>query len=800
MSITQEFPASQVPDLSSGKRRFMKRAVYSGIFVVLMFFALAYTLNSNYRSNLEAVYVSADNLLQNISGRVRSEVEVYFNPARDLAALAANLGGDLPFSFSPESEFELFLRDGVRLKSQLVMANVGDRNGNFLMPKMMPDGSTHTKIITWKEDTTGWVQWVRRDVSGNVTEIEAYADSSYDPRTRPWYQGALEAGGEFWTDPYIFFTDRSPGVTVSYPIYESGEGDVKGVVGVDLDLGKVCGFLDGLQVGRTGRAFIHDAEGNLVAYPDMEKLIKESGDRLITAHIFDLENQVYSRVFNRYQLEGPGERVLEVEGERYFSLSTSLESVAGKNWTLQLVAPESDFTGFVRNNLQAGILSAAVVLILTGALAILLSVQGYQSEKDAAMARSLLKENEGHVETLDTLIQVPSQSDNAPRLMESATALVAEGAKVNRVSIFKARDPRGRTGYAALDIYDAETEGHTQGMVLDNPALNAFLKPLASGSFVELRAPFRKKEGLSGFVDGYLKPLGIQHLMYCPVFKGELFLGFIGLENQRYSRKPFSRDTRRYLQAVASWLGHTAEEAFTGQAGRERPDPGKKEDVLQSRETPADAPPERVARRKRFSKAPFHERAKAESIENFQHSEESFVLAVNLPGIASDMPEQENGWDPEYIHKAYLQMEKIAHSLGIEKVLLQGNILLCVESAATGTAPDLKSIGEAALEFMEFLGKSETSGGVVPFVQMGIDFGGCFSGRLGKLHQRDNLWGEAVDGAMVLMESSPAGRIQCSAEVYHHLKSAFVFQDRGRFYFEHLGEVGLFLLTAKVSS
>lgn len=800
MSDLPEFPAAESPEPLPRKRKLFRLAMSSVIFVVLMFLALAWTLSSNYRSNLEAVYVTADNLLKNISGRVQAEVGLYFNPARDLAALAASLGREMEFSFAPGSDFELFIRDGVRAKSQLVMVNVGDVEGNFVMPKMMPDGSTHTKFINWREDGTGWVRWVRRDPAGAVTEIEAYEDSSYDPRTRPWYQGALESGTEFWTDPYIFFTDRSPGVTVAYPVWDAATGEAKGVVGVDLDLSQVCDFLDNLRVGRTGRAFIHDADGKLVAYPDIEALIRESGEDLVTAHVMDLADPVLGRVYNRYQLEGPGERVVEVDGARYFSLSASLESVAGKDWTLQLVAPETDFTGFVSANLQTGIIAGAVVLFLTGGLAVLLSVQGYQSEKKALLALALQKETEGHVETLDKLIREPDQAGDARDLLESTTPVVAAGAKVSRVSVFQARGAEGRSGFLALDIFDVETKGHTQGMILDDPALVSFLKPLAQGEMIEARAPFQN-EALAGFVDSYLKPLGIQQFLFCPVFRHQRFLGFLALENRRASRKGFSSETRRYLQAVSAWMGRFENGVFA-EAEADAAPGGKRQ------EHPAPAPTlgsgrqvEAVGRRKRYSQTPFPPPGSSAAIENFQFSNAALVLAVHLPGPAADPAAgEDDSWDPDFIHKAYTRMEAIGDELGLERVLLQGNMLLCAQTPTPEGPTDPGAMGEAALRLLAFAGGPDAPAGMADRIQMGMDRGGCFSGSLGRLHPRDNLWGEAVDGATMMMECSPAGMIQCTAEAYHQLKSQFLFQDRGRFYFDNLGEVGLYLLTAKVQS
>ena len=74
--------------------------------------------------------------------------------------------------------------------------------------------------------------WKHFDATGELTEIRVNKDDNYDPRLRPWYQGAQKAQQIFWSDTYIFFTAKKPGITVAEP-YFNASGELIGVVGVD---------------------------------------------------------------------------------------------------------------------------------------------------------------------------------------------------------------------------------------------------------------------------------------------------------------------------------------------------------------------------------------------------------------------------------------------------------------------------------------------------------------------------------------------------------------------------------------
>jgi hypothetical protein len=156
--------------------------------------------------------------------------------------------------------------------SQISNFNVADPDGNFLMVKEMPDGAFHTKIVD-RSQTVTQVTRIRRDAAGSEIAVETSADDSYDPRTRPWYTGAVEAGEVYWSDFYIFFADKKHGLTVAKPVYGPND-QLLGVFGLDMELQTLSVFLETLKIGDRGRAVIVDEIGEIVAYPEIEKMVK----------------------------------------------------------------------------------------------------------------------------------------------------------------------------------------------------------------------------------------------------------------------------------------------------------------------------------------------------------------------------------------------------------------------------------------------------------------------------------------------------------------------------------------------
>jgi hypothetical protein len=103
-----------------------------------------------------------------------------------------------------------------------------------------PDGSIATNIIDRSSDVPK-LTWIYRKPDGTIDRIEEQTFDGFDPRERPWYEGAKQTQQRFWSDVYIFHTSRSPGITASYPIIKQGK--VLGAFGLDIPLEDLSVFV-----------------------------------------------------------------------------------------------------------------------------------------------------------------------------------------------------------------------------------------------------------------------------------------------------------------------------------------------------------------------------------------------------------------------------------------------------------------------------------------------------------------------------------------------------------------------------
>src|SRR5439155_25685963 len=94
-----------------------------------------------------------------------------------------------------------------------------------------------------------------------------------EPRSTPWYAGAVTAKGRFFTPVQVSAERKQLMVSLSQPVYDA-DGGVAGVIGADLYLQHLADVLRTQRISSRGAAFVVDEKGLLVA--------SSAGDTLFT--------------------------------------------------------------------------------------------------------------------------------------------------------------------------------------------------------------------------------------------------------------------------------------------------------------------------------------------------------------------------------------------------------------------------------------------------------------------------------------------------------------------------------------
>ncbi|GIZ11280.1 methyl-accepting chemotaxis protein [Pseudomonas sp. NCCP-436] len=174
--------------------------------------------------------------------------------------------------------------------------------------------------------------------------------ADYDPRKRPWYSAAQQAGGSTLTEPYVDAGTGALTVTIATP------ADSVGIVGGDLSLKTLIEILSTLKLDGIGYAFLVSQDGTVLVHPD-QSLVMKNLKEVFAQNSPTIDNSISEVNYN-------GQSRIYT-----FSRITGLPSV---NWYVGLSVDKASaysmLTEFRASAIIATIIAVILIIALLGVL------------------------------------------------------------------------------------------------------------------------------------------------------------------------------------------------------------------------------------------------------------------------------------------------------------------------------------------------------------------------------------------------------------------------------------------------
>jgi sigma-B regulation protein RsbU (phosphoserine phosphatase) len=282
----------------------------------------------------------------------------------------------------------LAVDDPERLAPQLLAvlkANPGlswvsysDESGSFTGAYRAPDGGTHINHSHIVNGKTKLVEYTTFP-DGTRKILKSDEDSGYDPRKRPFYLGAKQAGRLVWLPPYVFYWQWVPGITCAVPVLDAS-GALHGVLTADFDLNALSDFVGSLSVSEHSRVFLFTSDEVLLAHPDRRGVsgkdenaklltLADASDPLVDAYRANLKPEHLTasdgEAFHPFEFRH--------EGTEYLGSATTFRVGEDLVWVVGVVAPKADFVGDVWRTQALALAAAAVAVLAAVALAFALA-------------------------------------------------------------------------------------------------------------------------------------------------------------------------------------------------------------------------------------------------------------------------------------------------------------------------------------------------------------------------------------------------------------------------------------------
>lgn len=253
---------------------------------------------------------------------------------------------------------------------------------------------------------------------------------TYDPRKRIWYKQAVEAAKPVWTDIRVSVGSPRMNISLASPWYD-GSNKLRGVVNTSMPLSLLSESLRQLQIGSSGKVFIIDSDGLVVASSanetpyiiadranlDIKRLsLSQSSEPLLTSA------GAFLKGIHADFTEIKRERrfVINDTGRRLFFHIAPYRNDEGINWLIGVVIPEADYTRRIDLMNRIAVILIVFALALSAAGAIVLANWVVKPVLDLnASARALARGDWGEVATV-------RRKDEVGELTESFNSMAVQ--------------------------------------------------------------------------------------------------------------------------------------------------------------------------------------------------------------------------------------------------------------------------------------------------------------------------------------------------------------------------------------
>ena len=328
----------------------------------------------SFRNGQKAVNDLASQLRTEVSSRIDQHLDSQLDTARHLAQVNADA-----FDVGLLDPKDL---DKIRrfLWKQMQLFNVGyisfgAPGGEFAGAGYQIDQNIVSGISNPKQLGNRNHYFYNTDSQGNTNKlIEIY--KNYEFEKELWYSNTVKARKPTWVLYQWEITPFPLAVSANRPIYDK-KNQLIGVIGIDQRLSQISDFLRKLKVGKSGKTFIVERSGLIVASSSTEepfKLIDGKPKRLTASESSDRQIQSAAQYLlqhfggNFHNIKDAQQLEFLLNKERQFVQVLPWKDEWGLDWLVVVVVPESDFMGQINANTRTTVLFCLGALIVATVL------------------------------------------------------------------------------------------------------------------------------------------------------------------------------------------------------------------------------------------------------------------------------------------------------------------------------------------------------------------------------------------------------------------------------------------------
>ncbi|MBD2359965.1 HAMP domain-containing protein [Anabaena minutissima FACHB-250] len=343
-------------------------------FIMQIFATVGLVGYLSFRNGQKAVNELANQLMIQVNLVVDQHLDTYLTTPDQLNKI--NLDA-VEMGMLNLSDFQATVR---YFAKQMQVFNVGyisfaNSKGEFIGVERLDNGQL---LINEVSQNKGIGKLYVYTTDSQVNRQQLIAIKDYDPRLEAWYKDAVKVNKPVWSQIYQW-EDKPEilSISSSYPLNQK-QHKFTGVLSVDLILSQISNFLADLKIGKTGKIFILERSGLIVATSADDlpfKVVNGKAQRLSALNSKNILIQSTTKYIQHnfgkiINIKSTQQAVIKIQDKNHFVQITPWHNPLGLDWVVVVVVPESEFMAQISTNTRTTILLCLGALILATALGI----------------------------------------------------------------------------------------------------------------------------------------------------------------------------------------------------------------------------------------------------------------------------------------------------------------------------------------------------------------------------------------------------------------------------------------------
>ncbi|AVD85738.1 HD domain-containing phosphohydrolase [Pseudomonas sp. SWI44] len=314
---------------------------------------------------------TAEQFARTIDERARRLVDPVQSSIRLLAVNPSASG------LAPRLQQLAQLVESLNANPMLSAAYVGYPNGEFMLLRPLrtaqllerfaaPPGTEFlVQSVSLGEGGAMLGEWRFYDRALTLLESRVKPDYHYDPRQRPWFVEASSQAQTVLTHPYVFFTTGQIGLTMAQRSRDGGA-----VIGMDVSVDDLASQSRDLRITAGTEIAVVDDQGNVVAYPDLARVIVREGEAVRLSRLSELGIPSLDRIYTDLP-QGSRPQPYELQGQTWYGMRVRFTTLAGQELQVLIAVPARELLAGARTVLVEQVLwtlALMAILLLLGGL------------------------------------------------------------------------------------------------------------------------------------------------------------------------------------------------------------------------------------------------------------------------------------------------------------------------------------------------------------------------------------------------------------------------------------------------